>query len=66
MFLINYSLQEFQDRVAELQNKVTELEEEKGNLLLRLVDFDDHQGMMNLFINYQLKLGKQVNQCACV
>ena len=33
-----------QDKIIELENMVTELEEEKGNLQLRLVDFEDMTG----------------------
>ena len=29
------------EEVSELKNKVTELEDEKGNLQLRLVDYDE-------------------------
>jgi len=30
-----------QEKILELENKITEMEEEKGNLQLRLVDFED-------------------------
>ncbi len=37
------------DKIVELENKITELEEEKGNLQLRLVDLEDLSG--KLFAN---------------
>lgn len=36
--------------MIELENKVTELEEEKGNLQLRLVDFEDMTGNLCIFL----------------
>ena len=33
-----------QEKILELENKITEMEEEKGNLQLRLVDFEDMTG----------------------
>ena len=35
---------EMQEKILELENKITEMEEEKGNLQLRLVDFEDMTG----------------------
>merc|ERR1712088_1264176 len=32
---------EMQEKILELENTITEMEEEKGNLQLRLVDFED-------------------------
>ena len=34
----------------DLKNKVAELEDEKGNLQLRLVDFDDAKAQIGKFI----------------
>ena len=35
---------DMQEKILELENKITEMEEEKGNLQLRLVDFEDITG----------------------
>ena len=41
---------DIQNKIIELENKVTELEEEKGNLQLRLVDFEDMTGNVWIFL----------------
>ena len=35
---------EMQEKILGLENTITEMEEEKGNLQLRLVDFEDMTG----------------------
>ena len=44
-----------QQKILELENKITEMEEEKGNLQLRLVDFEDMTGNY-LSFSYILEL----------
>ena len=46
---------EMQEKILELENKITEMEEEKGNLQLRLVDFEDMTGNY-LSFSYILEL----------
>ena len=41
---------EVQDKVIELENTIAELEEEKGNLQLRLVDFEEMTGSTNKYM----------------
>ena len=41
-----------QEKILELENKITEMEEEKGNLQLRLVDFEDMTGNYLSFFTY--------------
>ena len=48
-----------QEKILELENKITEMEEEKGNLQLRLVDFEDMTGN-NLSFAYYLSLGNML------
>ena len=56
---------DIQNKIIELENKVTELEEEKGNLQLRLVDFEDMTGNVWIFLcQLDFKLGGRANSYA--
>ena len=45
-----HQIAELESKVTDLSNKQAELEEEKGNLLLRLEAIDEHQGeILTLF-----------------
>ena len=40
---------ELSEKMAHIENQVTELEEEKGNLQLKLVEFEELTGRPNIF-----------------
>ena len=40
---------ELSEKIAQIENQVTELEEEKGNLQLKLVEFEELTGRPNIF-----------------
>ena len=43
---------ELSEKIAQIENQVTELEEEKGNLQLKLVEFEELTGRTNIFLNF--------------
>lgn len=44
MWLFCYQMSDANEEIVKLQNRVAELEEDKGNLQLHLVDFDELKG----------------------
>ena len=42
---------ELSEKIAQIENQVTELEEEKGNLQLKLVEFEELTGRTNMISN---------------
>ncbi|MPC16480.1 hypothetical protein E2C01_009306 [Portunus trituberculatus] len=50
------------EQILELQNSIAELEEEKGNLQLKLVDFDDLKAANEKLILQRNKLEEQIKQ----
>ena len=40
---------ELSEKISQIENQVTELEEEKGNLQLKLVEFEELTGRTNIF-----------------
>jgi hypothetical protein len=53
------------EEIVKLQNRVAELEEDKGNLLLRLVDFDELKGKNKKFQN-KIVFSILLHHCALV
>ena len=43
---------ELSEKIAQIENQVTELEEEKGNLQLKLVEFEELAGRTIIFSNF--------------
>ncbi len=43
-----YQADSMAEELSELKNKVTELEDEKGNLQLRLVDYDEAKSQIGM------------------
>lgn len=52
----------FGEQILLLQNSIAELEEEKGNLQLKLVDFDDLKAANEKLVHQRNKLEEQVKQ----
>merc|ERR1739842_142715 len=50
------------EQIIELQNRIAELEEEKGNLQLKLVDFDELRISNDKVLSQRKKLEEQVSQ----
>jgi hypothetical protein len=51
MWLLCYQVSDASEEIVKLQNRVAELEEDKGNLQLHLVDFDELKGKSKKFQN---------------
>ena len=53
------------EEIVKLQNKIAELEEDKGNLQLHLVDFDELKGKMKIKIctltNRRIPIGNTIS-----
>jgi hypothetical protein len=54
------------EEIVKLQNRVAELEEDKGNLQLHLVDFDELKGKSKKFQNKILVFVMLLHHCALV
>lgn len=44
MWFFHFQMSDANEEIVKLQNRVAELEEDKGNLQLHLVDFDELKG----------------------